>query len=171
MADNETEEEPSIEEILDSIRQIISDDEEEGEAVAEEEPAAEEPAAEPEPEPEPEPAPEPEPEPEISADDVEEVQVDMRDTEPEEEVAAFADIPVDENEIITGATESMTMQGFDKLVKQTKVEYAGITLEQIVRTELKPLLKEWLDDNLPSIIERLVEEELRRVSKAVLGNE
>ena len=95
----------------------------------------------------------------------------MRDTEPEEEVAAFADIPVDENEIITGATESMTMQGFDKLVKQTKVEYAGITLEQIVRTELKPLLKEWLDDNLPSIIERLVEEELRRVSKAVLGNE
>ena len=199
MADNETEEEPSIEEILDSIRQIISDDDEEPgaeESVAEEaapieepeetsepepEPEPEEevieltdkidePETEPEPEAEPEPEPEPEPEEEITPDDVEDVMVDMRDSDPEDE-PDFGVPAVDEGEILTGVTESAAMQGFDKLVKQTKVEFAGITLEEIVRTELKPLLKEWLDDNLPSMIERLVEEELRRVSKTVLGDD
>lgn len=35
-----------------------------------------------------------------------------------------------------------------------------ITLEEIVRQEVRPLIKSWLDDNLPSLVERLVEKEI-----------
>jgi hypothetical protein len=39
------------------------------------------------------------------------------------------------------------------------------TLEQIVRDELRPLLKAWLDANLPPLVERLVKAELERVAR------
>jgi cell pole-organizing protein PopZ len=40
---------------------------------------------------------------------------------------------------------------------------AGLTLEDIVRDTLRPLLQTWLDDHLPGIVERLVREEIARV--------
>jgi uncharacterized protein len=40
----------------------------------------------------------------------------------------------------------------------------GRTLEDIVRDALRPLLRSWLDDHLPAIIERLVREEIARVA-------
>ena len=39
------------------------------------------------------------------------------------------------------------------------------TLEDLVAEMLKPMLKDWLDDNLPSLVERLVQEEIHRVSR------
>ena len=39
------------------------------------------------------------------------------------------------------------------------------TLEDLVREMLKPILKAWLDDNLPNIVERLVRAEIERVSR------
>jgi uncharacterized protein len=39
------------------------------------------------------------------------------------------------------------------------------TLEDVVTEMLQPMLKEWLDDNLPSIVERKVQEEIERVSR------
>jgi cell pole-organizing protein PopZ len=39
------------------------------------------------------------------------------------------------------------------------------TLEDLVRDMLKPMLKEWLDANLPDIVERLVRAEIERVSR------
>jgi cell pole-organizing protein PopZ len=39
------------------------------------------------------------------------------------------------------------------------------TLEDLVREMLKPMLKAWLDDNLPQIVERLVRAEIERVSR------
>jgi cell pole-organizing protein PopZ len=41
----------------------------------------------------------------------------------------------------------------------------AITLEQVVREELRPLLKAWLDANLPALVERLVKAELERVAR------
>lgn len=41
----------------------------------------------------------------------------------------------------------------------------GLTLEQMVREELRPILKAWLDQNLPGVVERLVEKEIRRLSR------
>ena len=47
--------------------------------------------------------------------------------------------------------------------RATQVYSGGPTLEDMVRAELRPLLKEWLDSNLPPIVERLVRAEIERV--------
>jgi cell pole-organizing protein PopZ len=47
--------------------------------------------------------------------------------------------------------------------RATQVYSGGPTLEDLVRAELRPLLKEWLDSNLPPIVERLVRIEIERV--------
>ena len=47
--------------------------------------------------------------------------------------------------------------------RATQVYSGGPTLEDIVRAELRPLLKEWLDGNLPPLVERLVRAEIERV--------
>ena len=39
------------------------------------------------------------------------------------------------------------------------------SIEDIVREMLKPMLKTWLEDNLPSLVERLVRAEIERVSR------
>jgi cell pole-organizing protein PopZ len=39
------------------------------------------------------------------------------------------------------------------------------TLEDLVREMLRPMLKSWLDDNLPGLVERLVRAEIERVSR------
>jgi cell pole-organizing protein PopZ len=39
------------------------------------------------------------------------------------------------------------------------------TLEDLVKEMLQPLLKSWLDDNLPGLVERLVRAEIDRVSR------
>src|SRR6266487_2021693 len=38
--------------------------------------------------------------------------------------------------------------------------------EELVSELLRPMLKAWLDDNLPAIVERLVRAEIERVSRA-----
>jgi cell pole-organizing protein PopZ len=40
------------------------------------------------------------------------------------------------------------------------------TLEDLVRDMLRPMLKSWLDENLPRVVERLVLAEIERVSRA-----
>ena len=40
------------------------------------------------------------------------------------------------------------------------------TLEQIVRELLRPLLKQWLDQNLPGMVERIVREEVERIARS-----
>lgn len=47
--------------------------------------------------------------------------------------------------------------------RHTAVTRAGPTIEDIVREELRPLLKEWLDQHLPPLVERLVRAEVERV--------
>ena len=47
--------------------------------------------------------------------------------------------------------------------RATQVYGGGPTLEDMVRAELRPLLKEWLDVNLPPMVERLVRAEIERV--------
>ena len=42
---------------------------------------------------------------------------------------------------------------------------SSLTLEDLVRQELKPILKDWLDQNLNGIVERLVDREVRRLSR------
>jgi cell pole-organizing protein PopZ len=39
------------------------------------------------------------------------------------------------------------------------------SLEDLVRELLRPLLKAWLDENLPGMVERMVRSEIERVSR------
>jgi cell pole-organizing protein PopZ len=39
----------------------------------------------------------------------------------------------------------------------------GITLEELVREILRPILKDWLDQNLPYMIERIVKKEIEKM--------
>jgi cell pole-organizing protein PopZ len=51
----------------------------------------------------------------------------------------------------------------------TQVYSGGPTIEDMVRAELRPLLKQWLDANLPGLVDRLVRMEIERVvGRAVL---
>ena len=43
------------------------------------------------------------------------------------------------------------------------VHRGGPTLEDIAREEMRPMLKAWLDQHLPSLVERLVRAEIERV--------
>ena len=39
------------------------------------------------------------------------------------------------------------------------------TIEALVRELMRPMLKDWLDHNLPAIVERIVEREVKRVAE------
>jgi len=44
------------------------------------------------------------------------------------------------------------------------LDSSGRTLEDLVKEMLRPMLKEWLDDNLPALTERLVQREIQRMA-------
>lgn len=47
--------------------------------------------------------------------------------------------------------------------RHTGVSRGGPTIEDLVRDEMRPVLKEWLDTHLPPLVERLVRAEIERV--------
>jgi cell pole-organizing protein PopZ len=105
-----------------------------------------------------EPEPEPEPEP-------------VRE-EPRRPVPAFyEEEDDDEPALISGQTESSASGSMTELAQAVARKRAiglGInaghaTLEDLVRDMLRPILKEWLDENLPYMIERLVKKEIERI--------
>ncbi len=50
-----------------------------------------------------------------------------------------------------------------EMERQPSPRGAGITVEEMVREELRPMLKTWLDENLAPIVERVVRAEIERV--------
>ena len=54
---------------------------------------------------------------------------------------------------------------FEALSSALLMPKDGRTLEDVVRELLRPLLKEWLDQNLPRIVEAKVEEEVHRIAR------
>jgi len=94
-----------------------------------------------EPEPEPEPLPEPEPPVESVVEDRKLVSDEV------EQVSA---------ETISGLTAA--------LAASARVGDGNKTLEQLVKELLRPILKDWLDTNLPGMVERIVREEVERIA-------
>lgn len=41
----------------------------------------------------------------------------------------------------------------------------SMTLEGLIREEIRPILKQWLDSNLPPLVERLVQREIQRIAR------
>ena len=208
--------EPSMEDILASIRRVLSEEEEEAEAAA---PApapgpAPAPAPKAAPAPQPEPEPEPEPEPMIALEPEPEIEPEP-EPEPEYEpepapmpmpvpapmpqpmaapapppppppppppqpamhaapmppaMEAILELTPDmlASDIMSQPTQKASTDVLSELaaaiLDRRDLGIGGsrsdMTLEAIVREMLKPILREWLDRNLPYLIERLVKREI-----------
>jgi cell pole-organizing protein PopZ len=66
--------------------------------------------------------------------------------------------------LLSASTTSAVDSAFNTLAHTVLVQNAR-TLEDLVREMLRPMLKSWLDDNLPGLVERLVRTEIERVSR------
>ncbi|MFY9899656.1 MAG: DUF2497 domain-containing protein, partial [Xanthobacteraceae bacterium] len=67
--------------------------------------------------------------------------------------------------LMSNATSAAVDSAFNALA-QTVLVHNARTLEDLVREMLRPMLKVWLDDNLPGLVERLVRAEIERVSRS-----
>lgn len=214
--------EPSMEEILASIRRIIAD-EPDGKDAAAPKPAPAKAAAAPKPEVKAMAEPELEDE-HISEEDLDklfassgddeepEIDVDDADDGDEPEVLDLADVatvdegepldlveglkddeadvafaepepplrsasfkaeaprarPVSEaepEEPLVSAAASATVQSAFGQLSHTVLAANARTLDDLVKEMLRPMLRAWLDENLPVIVERLVRAEIERVSR------
>lgn len=144
-------------------------------------PAPEVRAPEPEPEPEPEPdvleltddmAVDPTPPPPPSfrkvdpRDDLEFAEPPPRPTPPPSYAPVDFDAPPlpPQQPILAQSTVSAVESAFNSLA-HTVLSSNARTLEDLVKEMLRPMLKSWLDDNLPGLVERIVKAEIERVSR------
>jgi cell pole-organizing protein PopZ len=200
-----TAQEPTMEEILASIRRIISEDEAPAAAPA---PVAAEPAPEPAPEPRPEPAaetdpsPEAQPEPVVAESEDEEI-LDLTDryeapaaesigdldvsgpsdepepepfpaaaSEPEPAPVSRAPAPEPEEALVGETAAASAASAFAGLAasfrqpEPTPTGGTGPTIDDLARALLRPMLKDWLDENLPGIVETAVKREVERIARS-----
>jgi cell pole-organizing protein PopZ len=181
---DQTAPEPTMEEILASIRRIISeddapqaesapvdaaDDEEEEAEVAPQAPAAREEvaAAPPPPAPEPAPAPAPTPAPQAAPE-----------PQPRQLRAYVGARPAaTQGTLVSPKTATTAASAFGELsaaVSQPAERRPaqpgdGRSLEDIAREMLQPMLRQWLDANLPRIVQAAVREEVERISRGRVG--
>jgi len=66
--------------------------------------------------------------------------------------------------ILSQSTVSAVESAFNTLA-HTVLSSNARTLEDLVKEMLRPMLKSWLDDNLPGLVERIVKAEIERVSR------
>jgi uncharacterized protein len=66
--------------------------------------------------------------------------------------------------ILSRTTMNAVESAFNSLAN-TVLSNNARTLEDLVKEMLRPMLKSWLDDNLPGLVERIVKAEIERVSR------
>jgi cell pole-organizing protein PopZ len=77
---------------------------------------------------------------------------------------AAAEAPISSNETMAAASQSVGALKKALSERQAQVyKQQSVSLEEIVREEVRPMLKGWLDAHLPAIVERLVRAEIERV--------
>jgi len=199
MSDKSGQNDPSMNEILGSIKRIITEDSGQGVApdatqdqddedileltevadTAGEPRLAATPDAEPEPEvrrepvlgvQRPQPPAEPAPVPAAAAPAPEPAaQPAPRPVSPQPSpAAAVAAGPVEEivSETATAATASALgelTRAMDEKTSKLKVGAGDVSIADIVKEMLRPMLREWLDENLPGIVERVVRREIQKL--------
>ena len=177
MSNPDSEGEPTMEEILASIRKIISEDDVPGQEGAEENaaPRAAQEGAEP-----------------SVADPAEDVlelteRVEGGSTEEQEidailtSVTGGAAAPQSPTPAAPGTAGGLLSPKTDTAVTSSLANFFGTmvkdkqpqetpsgaspTLDEVVRASLEPYLKTWLDENLEPLVERIVKEELKRMAR------
>ena len=97
---------------------------------------------------------------------------ELIETPPAEEpvAAPLEEAPVsDADRLISEGTAAASASSLKKVVETHKAATPvphmrnGVTVEDLVLESIKPMLKEWLDQNLPSMVERIVEREIRKL--------
>lgn len=68
-------------------------------------------------------------------------------------------------EPLVSASASATVQSAFGQLSHTVLAANARTLDDLVKEMLRPMLRAWLDENLPVIVERLVRAEIERVSR------
>lgn len=187
--------EPTMEEILASIRRIISEDADPGKAGAPAQATASRDsevleltnivhddgtvahaAAEPAPMPEPPrrraaPPPRHEPEPIREREPAPEPRMSRRAPAPEpRQMRNQSDLDMvdkeDRDGVLSSQATSAISNAFGMLTRERDVAVGGgTTLEEIVAQMMKPMLAAWLDEHLPEIVERVVQQEVERASR------
>ena len=66
--------------------------------------------------------------------------------------------------LMSTSTVTAVNSAFNALA-QTVLSNNARTLEDLVKEMLRPMLKSWLDDNLPGMVERIVRAEIERVAR------
>jgi cell pole-organizing protein PopZ len=131
--------EPSMEDILSSIRRVIARDEAPGAARAASA---------------------------VAADDI----LDLND----EEDDAVAEAAPAADELVSEASADAARQSLEALTAAiapavaaatvAEPAAAGRTMEDVVLDALRPMLKDWLDSNLPPLVEAMVAKEISRIT-------
>ena len=171
--------EPSMEEILASIRRIIADDQ----VLPLSRPLAEAPQQDYAPAPEPEPvapparpllnrepmAPRPAARSPLGrAEQGEQAQRPMARfatgpaVPPEPEPLPL--VSREDSSLLSPSTDARLASSFNALNTTVMLQEGGM-IEDGVKELLRPMLKQWLDDNLPAIVEKLVRAEIERVAR------
>lgn len=197
MADAKTDQDPSIEEILESIRQIISDDAEtpaaqEKSTVAG--PAEDKLASDLDLSQKAAPADKPgkvekpampvEPAGKILdltdkvEEEVDDTRVDMSyDPDPPPDIMLEDnplkdDAPLDDDSLLSETTADAAAAEMAKLLasnvaveRDEPARVGRVTLEDIARDLMRPLIKTWLDQNLPRVIEKVVAKEVEKLAR------
>jgi cell pole-organizing protein PopZ len=165
MALQDPQAEPSMEEILASIRRIISEEEQAPNAAPVLDLTQ---TDEPAPAPAPEPAA-PEPEDDIVFEAVEQAVAEETPVPAQPAYAAPEPVraPAEPAEtILSTPTTTAAAGSLARLAGSLRVsDTPGQTVEGVVRELLKPMLKEWLDQNLAAIVEARGEAELERIAR------
>jgi uncharacterized protein len=61
-------------------------------------------------------------------------------------------------------TDRMASASFAQLAN-TMLSNNSRTLEDVMQEMMRPMIKSWLDENLPQVVERLVKAEIERVAR------
>ncbi|MDE0814944.1 MAG: DUF2497 domain-containing protein [Alphaproteobacteria bacterium] len=153
---NDAGQEPSMEEILASIRKIISED---GEEIGAKEAVAEA---------EREPNPKLEPDPEIDMLERTEEFDEVPLPTPIEPDGFEDELILDEEYLVSAETTAAGASSFAGLAgaldPNMRTGNLDRTLEALVKEVMRPLLRDWLESNLPVIVERCVKREIKKMA-------
>jgi uncharacterized protein len=71
---------------------------------------------------------------------------------------------VEEEPLVSAASDAALESAFNALSASIAMQNSG-RIETMTREVLRPLLKTWLDDNLPGLADRLVRAEIQRIAR------
>jgi cell pole-organizing protein PopZ len=137
----ESRNEPSMDEILSSIKRIIADDDRSRPAAKRSPKAA------------------------LPAEEEDEI-LELTETAAENDADEVEEVLLDDNKARSLRHSFSALQTLSEPGVAPQIVRSGETsLEGLTRDLLKPMLKDWLDTNLPPIVEAMVEREINRITK------